>query len=492
MKNKQIKILFIILSVLLIIPSIIYLIQNKTVLGFETYYNFFINENINKNISTTIYLILFISITGIYLKMIEKKDMFSNIKEILKYVAIVAGIFVIMLPWTSSDIFYYMGVGELDSIYNQNPYYVTMEEYYEQNGKNIDDEILEQGANNVWANTTVVYGPIAQLIFKICTLVSFRNIDLCLAIFKILNVLAHLANCYLIYKLSNKKFAVIYGLNPFILLEFIGNVHNDIIVVFLVLLTLYFLKNHKLVPSLVSLALATGIKYFTILLLPVVIIYNFRNEKSLGVRTLKCIQYGILFLVIFALEYALYFRDFQVVFAMFAQTSKYSKSMHSAIMQENQLLMQVIKDVLTVGFIGYYLKFCIDLITERDIRFYKLIRRYNVVLVLFLLILTTFQQWYLVWLFATIMWQNPRTIRNIIGLTAITEIANSVYMFKLEWYIYDIYFVGIIACLFVIWQVNMSDDKRANLCQVFGAKKEPTPNCRGAKKEPTPNCRLGG
>ena len=467
MKNKQIKIVFIILSVLLIIPSIIYLIQNKTVLGFETYYNFFINENINKNISTTIYLILFISITGIYLKMIEKKDMFSNIKEILKYVAIVAGIFVIMLPWTSSDIFYYMGVGELDSIYNQNPYYVTMEEYYEQNGKNIDDEILEQGANNVWANTTVVYGPIAQLIFKICTLVSFRNIDLCLAIFKILNVLAHLANCYLIYKLSNKKFAVIYGLNPFILLEFIGNVHNDIIVVFLVLLTLYFLKNHKLVPSLVSLALATGIKYFTILLLPVVIIYNFRNEKSLGVRILKCIQYGILFLVIFALEYALYFRDFQVVFAMFAQTSKYSKSMHSAIMQENQLLMQVIKDVLTVGFIGYYLKFCIDLITERDIRFYKLIRRYNVVLVLFLLILTTFQQWYLIWLFATIMWQRPNMIRNIIGLSAVTEIANSVYMFKSEWYIYDIYFVGIIVCLFVIWQIAV---------WTKNGKTEPTPN----------------
>ena len=118
--------------------------------------------------------------------------MFKNIKDILKYVAIIGSIFLMMLPWTSSDIFYYMGVGELDSKYNQNPYYVTMEEYYNQNEQNIDDEILEKGASNFWAGTTVVYGPIAQLIFKICTSISMKNINLCLIIFKVLNLVIHM------------------------------------------------------------------------------------------------------------------------------------------------------------------------------------------------------------------------------------------------------------------------------------------------------------
>ena len=59
--------------------------------------------------------------------------MFDNIKEVLKYVIVISIIFAFMLPWTSSDIFYYMGVGELDAIYKQNPYYTTMKEYYEQN-----------------------------------------------------------------------------------------------------------------------------------------------------------------------------------------------------------------------------------------------------------------------------------------------------------------------------------------------------------------------
>ena len=124
------------------------------------------------------------------------------------------------------------------------------------------------------------------------------------------------------------------------------------------------------------------------------------------------------------------------------------------LLQNNKGLLKVVKPVLQIAFFGYYVKFCIDLITQKDIKLYKTLRKYNTALILFLLILTTFQQWYLVWLFATIMWQKPDMIRNIVGLSLIAEIANSIYMFKSEWFIYDIYFVGIIVCLFIAWQLN--------------------------------------
>ena len=450
MKNKIIKIAMIIFAILLLIPSIVYLAKTQTVMGFDTYYNFFIDKSENKIISTSIFLVLFIGIIVIY-GIIVKKNVFKDIKEILIYVLAVSAIFAIMLPWTSSDIFYYMGVGELDSRYHQNPYYVTMKEYHE---NDIDDTVFEQGAKGYWANTTVVYGPMAQLIFKLCTAISFKNVDISLAVFKLLNLFIHLVNCYLIYKLSNKKFAVLYGLNPFILLEFLANVHNDIIVVFFVLLALYMLKRKKIVPSVIFLAIATGIKYFTILLLPVIIIYHFRKEEKLSIRFLKCFQYGILFAVILVLQYALYFRDFQVLVAMFAQTEKYTKSIHSVLLQNNKGMLKIVKPVLQIAFLGYYVKFCIDLITQKDIKLYKTLRKYNTALILFLLILTTFQQWYLVWLFATIMWQKPDMIRNIVGLSLITEIANSIYMLKSEWYVYDICFVGFIICLFIAWQLN--------------------------------------
>ena len=204
MKNRKFKIIFIILSLLFAMPSIIYLIQNKTVINFNTYYNFFINTNINKIFSTIIYLIIFIAMMITYFYIIKKREIFKDIKEVLKYITIISIIFVIILPWTSSDIFYYMGVGELDSVYKQNPYYVTIKQYYDDNFEKINDTILEKSASNVWADTTVVYGSIAQIIFKICSFISMKNVDICLLAFKLLNLIVHIANCYLIYKISKR------------------------------------------------------------------------------------------------------------------------------------------------------------------------------------------------------------------------------------------------------------------------------------------------
>lgn len=467
MQNKTLKIAFIAISIMLIIPSIIYLVQNGTVMEFETYYNFFINENANKIISTLIYLALFIVLFIIYIKIIKKKDTFKNIKEILIFVGIISIIYIIMLPWTSSDVFYYMGVGELDGVYNQNPYYVTMKDYYTQNEQNIQDEILQKGAESYWAETTVVYGPIAQTIFKTLSTISLKNIDIGLLVYKLVNVIVHIANCYLIYKISNKKiFAIIYGLNPFILLEFIGMVHNDIIVVFFVLLALYFaLKKKNIFLSVLFLAIATGIKYYTILLLPVVVLYHFRKEKT-GKKFVKCLQYGILFILILTIEYIFYFRDANVLIAMMAQTEKYSKSIYSALLGIDTGIMKIVKTSMITIFVFFTIVYNLQFLISKQDKFSKMIRKSNITLILFIMILTTCQQWYLIWLFAIMMWQKPDIIRNLIGLSCIVEIANSIYMFLVESYKFDIYFWGIILILLLGWILCTNKKlKTSNYCE---------------------------
>lgn len=483
MKNKILKTLFIIISIAFIIPSVIYLAKNRTILGFKNYYNFFINDGSYKTLSTIIYLGIFISLIAIYLYFIKNKETFKNIKQVLIYAGIISAIFIVMIPWTSSDIFYYMGVGELDSVYKQNPYYVTIKQYADKNQEDLqNDGILQQGSINYWADTTVVYGPIAQLIFSSITRISFKNIDLCIFLFKLVNHIMHLLNCYLIYKITKKlKFAIIYGLNPYIMLEFIGNVHNDVIVVFLVLLTIYFLlKKKKILPSILCLALATGIKYFTIMLLPVVVLYHFRKEEKISKRFLKCVQYGLIFVAIFILEYAIYFRDVNVFLAMGAQTERYCKSIYSGIFSVGVLnhltvfeifgkmflindVSKLFRNIMLIIFVVSYIMFCIDLLTTKEIRFNKTLRKYNLMLILFLLALSNFQQWYLVWLFATIAWQKPNMIRNIIGLSAASEIGNSIYMFKVESFKYDMYFVVIIVCVYIIWQLCTNKKVNFNL-----------------------------
>lgn len=466
MKNKTLKILFIIINTLLIIPTIIYLIKNKAILGFNTYYNFFINPNFNKIISTTLYIAIIITIFILYLIILKKKDIFKNIKQVLTFVAIISIIIAIILPSTSSDVFYYMGVGELDGVYHQNPYYVTMREYYDANKEEIDDEVLTQGVNTYWSWTTVVYGPIAQLIFKISSLLSFKNVALCLAIYKMINIIVHLTNSYLIYKITGKKlFAILYGLNPFILIESMANVHNDIIVVLFVLVSLYFLlKKKNLVLSVMFLAIATGIKYFTLLLLPFIILYYYKDEKNIAKRFLRCIEFGIFFVLIVGMEYLLYFRDFKILIAVFAQTDKYSKSIYSALIQINETWAKNLKNVVMLIFVISYVTICIKTLITKEIKFYKIIKSYNIGLIIFLLALTNSQQWYLIWLFATIMWQKPNMIRDILGVSFITEIGNAIYMFDCESPVYDGPYTAVIFVLSALWILYINKKfKRKNV-----------------------------
>ena len=109
-KIKQIintKTLFIALSILFAIPSIIYLIQNKSIVNFESSYQFLLTNSISRIDHTIVFFILFISITILYFGIIKKhKELFKNIKNIIIFVAIITVLFAIILPFTSSDIFY--------------------------------------------------------------------------------------------------------------------------------------------------------------------------------------------------------------------------------------------------------------------------------------------------------------------------------------------------------------------------------------------------
>ena len=471
--NLILKTCFIIISIIFVVPSIVYMINKGTILGFENYYNFFIDNGQNKILSTTVYIIIFLSLSAIYLIFINKKETFENVKGLLKYVACVSVIFLVMLPWHSSDIFYYMGVGELNSVYGQNPYYISIKEYVGNDQKIIEqDSIMKQGNMNFWSNTTVVYGPIAQIIFSIITKISYKNIDVCSILFKLLNIIIHLLNCYLIYKITKKlKFSIIYGLNPYILMEFIGMVHNDIIVVFFILLSFYFLlKKKRLIPSIAFLAIATGIKYFTILLLPIMILYHFKDEEKIIKRILRCFQYGLLFMVLVMLEYVFYYKDIRIFTAMLVQTDKYCKSIYSGIyaisLNHNKIMYNVLGEIYLIDvicrylrnmmflvFATIYIKLCLDLLLTKKIRLQNNLRQFEFCLLLFIVSMSNFQQWYLLWLFACIPWQKPDTIRNIIGLSLASEFGNTIYMFKVESYKYDAYFVIIIAIIFIIWKI---------------------------------------
>ncbi len=442
-KNKQnktnnlIKILFILASILFAMPSIIYFIQKRTTLQFGPYFQFLYDAPISRATQTLLYLFLLAILATLYLTIVKRrKDIFKNTKKMFLFIAIISIVFIAVLPFTCSDVFYYLGIGRLDSTYHQNPYYTTMREFVEQ-GDNSQylqkDTVLEQGYNNDWADSTVVYGPIWTMICKMVAGISFGNLDFALLVFKLINVMVHLANAYLIYKISHKKvFTLLYGLNPFILIEGIACVHNDMFVALFILAGLYFLtKKKNLVITIIFLAMATAIKYFAIILLPFVIIYYFREEKP-AKRFVRCIQYGGLFVMVLAIPYLLYVRDGQVLSGLFIQQEKLAKSFYIILTEyfkEPTLSASTVNHVLLGAFTIIYFFTCVVLLNKRQIRLREEMKKANYFIMAFLfLLITNFQIWYIIWLFPLLLWQRAENIRWIPQIALMSEFANGIFL----------------------------------------------------------------
>lgn len=132
LKDKKIILgLFIIAAIMFAIPSIGYILQNGTVLNFNEYFKFCLKDS-NRVDQAMMYIAILVILTiGYFLILKNRKSLFKNVKQIYIYIAIISLFFVLVIPFLSSDIFYYLGVGRLDSKYGQNPYYVTIKDFVE-------------------------------------------------------------------------------------------------------------------------------------------------------------------------------------------------------------------------------------------------------------------------------------------------------------------------------------------------------------------------
>ena len=452
-----IKIVFLMAGIMFIMPSLNYMIKNKTVLGFDKEFKFLLND-VNSIKQTIIYLVVITILILIYFLIIKKrKELFKNIKSVMIFILIISSIFILTVPVFSSDIFYYLGIGRLSFEYGQNPYYVSMQQYINENpGLDLEkDTIMAQENNSYWAETTVVYGPIWTFICSVIAKLSLGNVDLGLLLFKLLNLLVHILNCYYIYKLSKKKvFVLLYGLNPFILIEGLVNVHNDIFMILFMLISFYYLiKKKNILLSIVFLALATCIKYFTIILLPFVIIYHFRKENA-GIRTLKCIEYGLFFIMIIAIPYMFYIKDISVFAGIGAQQNKIAKSLCLVIQQ----YFAGYEDLVVYSLYAYIYFFIfknIIFLYNKKVKLYKEMRsNFYMILIFLFVLITNFQPWYIMWLFPFIIWQKASNIKFIIQTSLISMYANSIFLIYGEYWIYGVYFYLIlvagmlIACVY--------------------------------------------
>ena len=123
-----------------------------------------------------------------------------------------------------------------------------------------------------------VYPPLNQAFFGLAAWLSPDSITGTVIGLRIPILLAEMGSLWLMIRLLRQfgqtpNLALLYGLNPLVILELTGNLHFEGIMIFFVLLALWLLVQGRWVGSALALGLGIGTKLLPLLLLPLLIRY---------------------------------------------------------------------------------------------------------------------------------------------------------------------------------------------------------------------------
>ena len=469
--SKQIKILFIVSTICLAIPSVLYIVMGRSISDLVSDFNYSLQLNTSHNlINALVFFIIFLFLFIGYFYIVKNyKKTFEKRKDIIKYIIIVAVLFTVILPMTTTDIFYYIATGWGEAKYGINPYYTSIKQLKEDRDIT-DDEILNK-MPKVWEEQKIVYAPAWPLVCKVLSFLSFGSLPAALLIFKLFNLILHIFNCWLVRKTSGKDVVgIIYALNPLILFETLTNVHNDVLLLTFILLGIYFIFKKKKMPlnivlGVICFAIATSIKYVPILFIPFILLYTFRKDK-VGVRIAKCLGLALIFVLVLVGIYLLYAKDIFILAGILMQQGKYVKSlMLTLYVITRSKYVFLLSKILTGIFIIYYFVEVFRYLFKKKIMLSSIFNELYVITILFLIfVITGFQTWYIMWLFPLIFFQKSKNVKSILNLSVGAEIASVVFFNFGEAFRYGgIYFILMIAIwgiLNVNWREKIGKNKK--------------------------------
>ncbi len=199
----------------------------------------------------------------------------------------------------SSDIYTYAMRGRIVSVHHQNPYIVPASEFPQ-------DSFLEL-TDPAWRAQRENYGPLWTLFAAFLTWIGGDRPSLTILLFKLWGLAGNTLGLWLIYRIAGamdrskaREILALYALNPFILMEFVNNGHNDVWMVVFGLLALYCYYKRKDVGIIPCLILAGLVKYVFWLLIPLLLVFLWR-EKRLRFKTV--LRSGALSVVFLAAGY---------------------------------------------------------------------------------------------------------------------------------------------------------------------------------------------
>lgn len=232
----------------------------------------------NRPLSTTLYVVLLLLLASGYLLLLNAvRRNAITVKQFWQLLLPISLILLFSYNAFSYDLFNYMFDARIVTLHNENPYVHKALDYPNDPWINFMR----------WTHRTYPYGPV-WLAFTI----PFSYLGLqfflpTLFLFKALMVGSFLGTVYFIGKIfekiapSEKLFGMaFFAFNPLVIIESLVSAHHDIVMMFLVILAIYFLLDKKYIRAFLLLILSIGIKFATVLLLPVFVFIVIRHMRG--------------------------------------------------------------------------------------------------------------------------------------------------------------------------------------------------------------------
>jgi hypothetical protein len=194
-------------------------------------------------------------------------------------------------PINANDLFRYVIRGRVSSIYGESPYATAPDAFP-------DDPFLPLAGE--WADETSPYGPLWELLAAAVTRLTQNNLLAGLLTFKLVGLLAHLACGWLIWRLlaqadaaKQRSFTLLWLWNPALLLMFVVDGHNDVLMMVWQLVAIWFWRQKRPSLTLLFLLIAPLTKPIALLPIPFFVIAIWRDLPDLRAR-LRVFSWGVL------------------------------------------------------------------------------------------------------------------------------------------------------------------------------------------------------
>lgn len=300
-------------------------------------------------------------------------------------------------PITATDIFNYIAQGLILVQYHANPIIVVPAHFAR-------DPLMKLARD--FFTVSSPYGPLDQLIQALPIVIAGRNVLASLLIIKFMSSALLIIEAFFIYKILSHvapKLALAGALalawNPFALLEYSANSHNDITMMLFVIIALFaLLKEHHLW----AIALITAsalIKFASLPLILLFFIYSIFHQQTYKERIYYTIKAIFLFLALMIDSFALFWAGPQTLQRLFNVSQGYLFSFSIFLLDLSWPSLSY-NQTKAIGWVLFGACYLYTLwLSSRD--FLHMLKGCFIAMFALLICgLTYIQPWYLIWAFS--------------------------------------------------------------------------------------------